>query len=111
MPIKLQIEIIGFSLIMIAVIVNLVRNNRITIKYSLIWMFAILGILASALIPGVLPWIATLLGFETLPNFIFTLMIGILIVVSMMLTIIVSGQKDKIRTLTQELSLMKEKIK
>lgn len=110
-PLKLKIEVISFSVLMIAFIINLVRHNRLTIKYSLIWMIAILAVLIATLIPGLLPFIGKLLGFETLPNLIFTLIIGILILVSMMLSIIVSGQKDKIRVLTQEVSLLKEKIK
>lgn len=111
MPIKLQLEIIGFCIVMIAMIIRLVQKNRITIKYSLVWMFAILSILIGALIPGLLPLVGNILGFETLPNLIFTLMIGVLIVVSMILTIIVSGQKEKIRMLIQEVSILKEKIK
>ena len=94
---------------MLGAIIQLVRKNRITIKYSLVWMTAILAILIGALIPGILPWLAKLLGFETLPNLIFTLMIGILISVSMVLTIIVSGLKEKVRILTQEVSLLKER--
>lgn len=108
-PLKLQLEIILFSLFMLGSIIQLVRKNRITIKYSLVWMTAILAILIGALIPGILPWLAKLLGFETLPNLIFTLMIGILISVSMVLTIIVSGLKEKVRVLTQEVSLLKER--
>jgi len=111
MPIKLKIEIILFSLVMIGLIINLVRHNRITIKYSLVWMFAIVGIFISALIPGFLPVVANLLGFELMSNMIFTIMIGILIFVMMILTIIVSGQKEKIRILTQEVSLLKDRIK
>jgi hypothetical protein len=108
-PLKLQLEIILFSLFVLGSIIQLVRKNRITIKYSLVWMSAILAILIGALIPGILPFIADLLGFETLPNLIFTLMIGILISVSMVLTIIVSGLKEKVRVLTQEISLLKER--
>lgn len=108
MSIKLQLEIITFCVVLIAIIVRLVQKNRITIKYSLVWMFAILSILIGALVPGLLPWVADLLGFETLPNLIFALMIGIIIIVCMILTIIVSGQKEKIRILTQEISLLKE---
>ena len=110
-PFKLQLEIILFSVFMLASIVHLVRKNHITVKYSLVWMTAILAILVGALIPGILPWIASLLGFESLPNLIFTLFIGILISVSMVLTIIVSGLKDKVRMLTQEVSLLKERQK
>lgn len=111
MPLKLQLQIIIFSLVMILSMVQLLRKNRITIKYSLVWMGAILAIFISALIPGILPWVADILGFETLPNLIFTLFIGILISVSMTLTIIVSGLKEKVRLLTQEVSLLKESIR
>lgn len=111
MPIKLQLEIIAFSIFMLVFVVRLVHKNHLVIKYSIVWMFAIVSLLLSTLIPGFLPWIAGMLGFETVPNLIFTMMIGIMIIVSMILTIIVSGLKQDVRKLTQEMALLKNNNK
>lgn len=111
MPTKLKIEISLFSIFMISLIVQLVRKNLINIKYSLLWMFAILFIVISAIIPSFLSGISSLLGFELMSNFIFTFMIAILIFVMISITIIVSRQKESIRLLTQEISLLKAEVK
>jgi hypothetical protein len=110
LPIKLIMQIIIFSSFMFLLIVFLVQKNLFTIKYSLIWIFSIVGFLMSALIPNFLTTIQIWLGFEVLSNMIFAVLIGILIFLSMNLTVIVSRQKENIRLLTQEIALIKERI-
>ena len=110
LPFKLILQIILFSGLMFALIIYLVHKNLFTIKYSLIWIFSIMGFLMSALIPNFLTTVQAWLGFEVLSNMIFAVLIGILIFLSLNLTVIVSRQKENIRLLTQEIALIKERI-
>lgn len=110
MSIKLILEILLFALILIFVIIQITRKGRMPIKYALIWFFSAFIILLVALIPNLMSLISNLLGFETMSNMIVAILIGILIFITMLLTIIVSGQKKKITLLIQEISLLKEKI-
>lgn len=110
MPIKLILEILLFSFLLIAIIIYIVRKGRITVKYSLVWIFAALIFLFAAIIPNFMMYISNLLGFHTMSNMIFSLLIGLLIFICISLTIIVSGQKEKIKLLIQEVSMLKEKV-
>ncbi len=110
MPTKLILEILIFSILLLFIILYIVRKGRITIKYSLVWLFSILIILISAIIPNFMMSISNFLGFQTMSNMIFSLLIALLIFICISLTIIVSGQKEKIKLLIQEVSILKRKI-
>ena len=62
-----------------------------------------------ALIPFILESIADLFGFLTMASLVIGIFITILLVITLRLTIIVSEQKEQIKTLIQEVSLLKGK--
>ena len=99
-----------FAVIIIFGILYLIRKEKINIKYAIIWLL-LFGLLALLLIiPHLLTTITKLLGFEVSSNMIFAIIIGVLIIISISLTAIVSTQDRKIRKLIQEISLMKNKM-
>lgn len=106
---SLKIISILFCLIIIGIVLYIVKKGRISIKYSLIWFFSMFILLLLILIPNLLGFFTNLIGIEVASNLIFALIIAVLIFISISLTIIVSGQNDKIRLLVQEISLLKSK--
>ena len=95
-------------LLLIAIIITLfVRKNKISIKYSLIWYLMCLVLALFTLFPNVLELITNFFGIKLASNFIFVLMIGGLFVITISLTIIVSIQKEQIKNLIQEISILK----
>lgn len=111
MNIVLRISLIIFALVLIYVITKVLKRGRMPIKYSLLWYFSALVILLVAIIPISLEFFSNLLGFETLSNLIIGIFIGLLLFLTMSLTIIISGQNKKITLLIQEISLLKQKVK
>ena len=109
MSLKLTITSIVFLLLIIIVIINQVKKENISIKYSFLWLIPCAILLIFTLVPGFLNYVTKLLGFQTGSNMIFALIISFLMVVAISLTIIVSKQNEKIRLLIQEISLLKEK--
>lgn len=110
MSITLRITLILFSVILLLITTGVLKKGRIPIKYSLLWYFSALIIFVVAVFPFVIEWCANLLGFETLSNLIIGIIIGILLFLTMSLTIITSGQKKKITLLIQEVSTLKSQI-
>ena len=106
----LKYELLAVSLLLIIFILSIVRNKKVSVKYSLVWLFAGGIMFLAAVFPNVSQTISRMLGFEVLSNMIFLMLIGILTLISLSLTIIVSKQKDQINTLTQELSILKSQI-
>lgn len=109
MSLKLKLFSILFSLIMIAFVLHLVKKDKIAIKYSLVWLFPCIMLLIFVLVPGFFAWVTNMLGFQTGSNMVLTILVGILFTISISLTLIVSRQKEQIRLLVQEVSLLKEK--
>ena len=107
MEIELKISAIVFLLLVIVFVSSLIIKDKITIKYSLVWLIPSIILLIFVLVPGFLTWTTNVLGFQTSSNMVLSLLIGLLLTISIALTVIVSKQKEQIRLLIQEVSLLK----
>ncbi|MCX7841842.1 MAG: DUF2304 domain-containing protein [Clostridia bacterium] len=101
---------IAFSLIFLAVIVELVRKNRLQERYSLLWLFFGLTLLILSSTPLFIEKIAVLLDVKYAPSVLFLFGMVFLIIYSLNITVIFSKQAQKITRLNQEIALLKEKL-
>ncbi|MBQ2639505.1 MAG: DUF2304 domain-containing protein [Bacilli bacterium] len=108
---NLIITIIAISCILFLIVTIVLKRGRIPEKYALLWYFMIAILLLVAIIPGVFSYIASKLGFYPMSNFIIGIFIGVLILLTMALTVMMAGQKKKTTLLIQEISLLKEEVK
>lgn len=111
MSINLQIVSCLFLLTIISIIIYILRKGRMSVKYSLVWLIATLALLLLLIFPGLFSWLTKMLGFSLGSNMVFAGLIAMLMVINIVLTVIVSGQNEKIRLLIQELSILKEKLR
>ena len=111
MSFNLQLVSCLFIFIVLILVVCILRNGRINIKYALVWIVAITVLLLFLIFPSFFTWLTKLLGFNVGSNMIFAGLIAFLMFINIILTIIVSNQNNKIRLLIQELSMLKGKIK
>ena len=111
MSINLQLFSCLFILTILILIIYILRKGRIIIKYALVWIAAALTLLLFIIFPGLFMGITKILGFNIGSNMIFAGLIAFLMFINIILTVIVSGQNNKIRLLIQEVSMLKEKIK
>lgn len=100
-----------FILLVIGFIFFLIKKDKLSIKYSMVWLILFFILLISVLVPNFMIWLTHLFGFVTPSNMILTIIIGLLILISIVLTAIVTNQDKKIRLLIQEISLLKGKNK
>ena len=110
MSISLRILLLVFSIVLALATTIVVKRGRMPIKYSLLWYFSSLIVFVIAVFPFIIEWVAGLFGFITLSNLVTSIMIGILLFLTMSLTIITAGQNKKITLLIQEVSMLKEKV-
>lgn len=106
----LRLLVLIVSLLITLIVVQILRKGRVPIKYSLLWFLSSTIILFVAIFPGVLDSVASFMGFQTISNMVIGIILVILLFITMSLTIIVSGQKEKIKLLIQEVSILKEKV-
>lgn len=93
------------------VIFNLVRRNKLSMKYALVWLGTAFAMLVAVLIPNFLDFVAKILGFELVSNMLFLVGMLVLMCISLSLTMIVSKQSNMIKLLTQEISMLKSQEK
>lgn len=110
MEAKLRFEIFLFFIFILFVIIKILKKDRMPIKYSLVWISSSIVMLIIAVFPKLLQFVANILGFGLASNMILSIFLGLLIFITISLTIIVSGQKKKLTLLIQEVSMLKEKV-
>lgn len=103
----LQIEMIIAAIILFIIIVVELAKNTLSIKNSIAWFLLPIAFIIVAVFPDSLQSFANWLGFETLSNFIFVVIIALLILICFFLTISNSKQQEQITKLTQEISILK----
>ena len=104
---KMKLVAIISILFVIITITHFVKKNKITIKYAIIWYISLIVLILFTAFPEILGWLTSFVGMELSSNFLFVLLIAFLFVICISLTIIVSEQKDQIRLLVQEISIIK----
>lgn len=107
MSLAVQLVALAFILFLFILVTYYVRKNKISIKYSLVWYLSLLVLTIFTIFPVILGYVTKLIGIQLSSNFIFAFMIGVLFVITLSLTIIVSEQQDKIKMLIQEISILK----
>lgn len=108
MFLRLHVYFIASLLLLFFIIFLLVNKNKISVRFSLVWLICSFVMFIFAISPSLIEHITVTLGFETPSNMIFVLLIGFLMIICLSLTVIVTEQSRKIKLLIQELSIMKE---
>lgn len=100
-----------FSFIIAAVIVELIRRQKLTFKYSMFWLSSAALTLVLAFAEPVLWKLANLAGFELLSNFVFFLALGLLSLLCLFQTVYINEQNNRTEKLAQSLAILDAKIK
>ncbi len=99
-----------FSILFLLVIIELVRKNKLSERYSLIWiLFGIIMLVLSSS-PVFIENIAFMIDIKYAPSLLFILGLFFLIVYSLQMTMVISQQSKKIIRLTQEMSILRDNI-
>ncbi len=110
MELNLKIVLVVVSLIMFYTTLKAVRNNKLPIRYSLIWLLSGFILLFVAVFTNAFGYISSLIGFQVSSNLVIGIFISLLLLITMMLTKVVSEQNKKITLLIEEVSILKKKV-
>ena len=106
MKLEIQLLAIAFILVLMIFITHFVKKNKMSIKYSIVWYLSLIILAIFTIFPNILWWATNLIGIEVSSNFIFAFMLGVLFIICISLTIIVSNDQERIRVLIQEVSIL-----
>ena len=93
------------------VILKFLKDKALSLKYTLLWIFAGIAMAILIIFPDILTWFINLFGIQNNMNGLFLFCIAFIIMILMSITSIVSRQNRKIRTLIQEIGIMEKRIR
>lgn len=105
MPLQLQIMLIVVSVLAILYVVHKIRHSKMNISDSIFWIvFAVLMILI-AIFPAIVFFFANLLDIQSPNNFLFLLIIAVLLLKIFLMSLKVSQLQDKLSELVQKTAI------
>ena len=90
---------------------RLLKKKDLNLKYTLLWILSGCVMLLLAVFPGILNWMATLLGIFEPTNALFATIFFCIIIILMSLTAIVSKQNERIKRLIQSQALLEKRVR
>ena len=108
---RMQLFTIAAVLIFFFAIINLIKNRRLLLKYSLLWLFSGLVLLLLAIFPQLLNKMSRLIGVYSPVNALFAVLLCCGLVLMISFSVIMSGNKKAVVRLTQEISLLENRIR
>ena len=86
-------------------ILELIRRDRLQERYSVVWFVAGLGMLAGATFPGLLEFVADVMGVRDTNVALFSIVLLLLLGLALNFSVIMSRQAAQITRLAQERAL------
>ncbi len=110
-PVEQKLIAVTFSLILFAVILQLIRKHKLREEYALIWFAVSLAILLLSLFDRILNELAALVAVVYAPTLI--LVFGILFCLVLLLaqTVMLSTQANRLRDLAQSVGLLEWRLR
>ena len=110
-PSKLQIVLVVAIVCYFIIILHFLKNKALELKYTLLWLFAGVVLLALVIFPELLSWLVHLFGIQSNMNGLYIILISFIIMILMALTSIVSRQSNKMKTLIQEIAILEKRVR
>jgi hypothetical protein len=88
-------------------ILELIRRDRLQERFSVVWFVAGLGMLAGAIFPGLLGFVADAMGVRDTNVALFSILLLLLLGLALNFSVIMSRQAAQITRLAQERALEK----
>jgi hypothetical protein len=92
----------ALAILFMLLILDLIRRDRLQERYSVIWFVAGLAMLAGAAFPGLLKFVADLMGVRDTNVALFSIILLLLLGLALNFSVIMSRQAAQITRLAQE---------
>jgi hypothetical protein len=109
MNVKLQLIIAITIVLCLIIIINMIRKNKLELKYALAWLFLGIGILIFDAFPSLTNFLSKLVGIGVPINMLFFLGFLFSLIIIFILTIVVSRLSNRVTRLTQQIALLEKK--
>ncbi|RGI32269.1 DUF2304 domain-containing protein [Melissococcus sp. OM08-11BH] len=107
----LYLSMIFFSLLFLFFVIRSIRKSTFSLEYSLLWLTVAIIMVVFAIFPKLPEYLSSLLGFETMSNFILVMAVLFSLLQLISMTKQITKQSNQIKKLIQEVSILKEEFK
>ncbi|MBF0484771.1 MAG: DUF2304 domain-containing protein [Candidatus Omnitrophica bacterium] len=100
-----------FAVLIFLFVVELIRREKLTFKYAFSWLTATLIAVIFAAKPKWIFYLSNLIGFEIPSNFVFFSIIGVLVLLSLMMTIFLCQQNRRNDIMAQKIGMLEAEMR
>lgn len=101
----LRAVLIIVSLLVFFVMMKKIRQAKVKIEDSMFWVLFALLLVVFSIFPGAADWLSDLVGTMSTANFIFMLMIFLLLIKNFAMSLRISQLETKVKELVQRIAL------
>ena len=109
-PLSLRLLLVLGSLLTLVFVLGRIRRAKIQIEDTIFWLLFSVVLLVLAIFPGIAYWASRLLGFQSPINFVYIVIIFLLLAKQFFLSIRISQMDSRLRILTEQVALDREKV-
>lgn len=99
------------SIFFLYLVVRNINKNKILFEQAFMWIIISFVMILISVFDSIPDFFADILGFELTSNFLLSLAIFFLLIIAFLQTMSLSKQKEQIKHLVQELSILKSEVK
>lgn len=111
MNLKLRVALIVGVIVYFVILISLLKNNRLNLKYTLLWLFAGILLLLLAIFPDTMLFVTQAIGIADPTNGLFSILIFCILIILISITAIVSKLNNKNKQLIQAVALMEKRVR
>ena len=105
MTVVLRVILIVLSVLVFILMMRKIRQAKLQIEDSIFWIFFSLLLILFSLFPRIADWLSDRVGTMSTSNFIFLLMIFLLLIKNFSMSVHISQLEAKIKELAQKIAL------
>ncbi len=109
-PYKIQIICIIGTFLFMTYVFRQILKGKLREEYSIIWIFFTIVLIVFSIWRNGLAWFAKIMGVYYAPSLLFMVAIGTIIIFLLHLSLVVSRLHNQIKSISQELALLKQKL-
>jgi hypothetical protein len=107
----IQVAAVGFSVVLLTIVLELVRRRRLTEEHSLIWIAGALALLVLSVWRNVLDLAARVVGVYYPPALLLLALTGFVFLVSLYFSVVISRQRQDLERMVEELALLEAEVR
>jgi len=107
----LQVLLIFGAIVLFAMIVWLIKNKKIEVKYSIIWLAFSATMILFAVFPYLVLVLGDISGVANPVNFIFMTLFVFILLILLSVSAVISGFSTKIKRLAQANALLEKRVR